>query len=205
MIRKPMLYQKILRGSYHREVIGLIGAHPGAGVTYTGLMLAFYLGETLGRKTAYLECSGHHDFILLQQAYLWSSESLRSFSYGNITFHKEVMAEGIPELLGEAYDCVILDFGHDLSACREEFPRCSRKLVLGGWTEWNCQKLGAFIGSFGGLKSNETWNYLIPFAGNKVIRSMQLKYNRRFYPVPLELDPMRPSKETGKLFHRFLS
>lgn len=204
MIRKPMLYQRILRGSCHREVIGLIGVHPGAGVTYTGLMLAFYLGETLGRKTMYIECSGHHDFELLQQTYLWSCESFRSFSYGNITLYKGVTEKEIPELLGEDYDFILLDFGHDIRTNREEFLRCSRKLVLGGWTEWNYRKLGAFICSAGELKGNETWSYLIPFAGHKVIYSMQQDYNRKFYPLPLERDPMKPSKETEKLFQRLL-
>ena len=204
MIRKPMLYHNILGRGHHREVIGLIGAHPGAGVTFTGLLLAFYLGEEPGRRTAYLECSGHQDFGLLQQAYQWSREDELSFSFGNISFHRDVSTDRIPSLLGENYDYVIVDFGNDLNTKREEFLRCNRKLVLGGWTEWNLRKLEYFISSVHAIKGNEAWSYLVPFAGRKSIQSMQKEFNRKFYSVSLENDPMEPSKETKKLFHRFM-
>lgn len=204
MTRKPMLFSTLQGRGCHREVIGLIGAHPGSGVTYTGLLLSFYLGEELGRKTAYAECNGHQDFWLFQQAYQWRWEEEHVFSFGNITFYRNVTAERIPSLLGENYDVIILDFGYDLNANREEFGRCDKKLVLGGCTEWNLCKLGSFIENVLGIKGNETWNYLLPFAGKKTIQFMQQKYNRKFYPIPLESDPLKLSKEAQRLFLRLL-
>lgn len=204
MMRKPMLFSNIPGRGCHREVIGLIGAHPGAGVTYTGLLLSFYLGEELGRRTAFAECNGHQDFGRLQQAYQWSREEELIFSFGNITFHKNVTADRIPSLLGENYDDIILDFGYDLYTNREEFRRCDRKLVLGGWTEWNLRKLGSFTENVLAIKGNEDWSYLLPFAGKKTIQYMQQKYNRKFYTIPLEPDPLKLSKETRKLFLRLL-
>lgn len=204
MIRKPSLFQHILGGGNHREVIGLCGVQAGTGVTYTGLLLAFYLGEELGCKTAYLECSGHHDFSRLQPAYQWSHEDEFSFSFGNISFHKDVATDKIPSLLGEEYHYVILDFGFDLSVNREEFQRCNRKLVLGGWTEWNRSRLRSFINNTDTIRGNEAWSYLIPLAGKDVIRSLKQEFHRKFYPIPLESDPLKPSKETKKLFHRLM-
>lgn len=204
MMRKAMLYQNISDRRSLRETIGLMGVHPGAGVTYTGLLLAFYLGEELGRKTAYLECSGHHDFSLLQQAYLWSREDDFSFCFGNNSFHKDVTADRIPSLLGGNYDYVILDFGYDLASNIDEFSRCSKKLVIGGWSDWNYRKLASFIGATQSIKGVEAWSYLIPYAGTRAIRTLQQEFDRKFYSVPLETDPLKPSKDTQKLFRRLL-
>ncbi len=203
MMRKPMLYHNIPRNS-HREVIGLIGVHPGAGVTYTGLLLAFYLGEELGRKTAYLECNGHHDFSRLQQAYRWNREDDFSFHFGNNSFHKDVTADKIPFLLGEDYEYILLDFGYALDTSIGEFNRCSRKLVIGGWADWNLSKLSGFIRAAQSIRGYDAWTYLLPYAGERAIRSIQQEFDGRFYSIPMETDPLKPSKETKRLFRRLL-
>ena len=51
-----------------RNVIGLMGVHPGAGVTYTSIIISF-LWENLG-KTALLECNRRGDFDLAE-AFHW--------------------------------------------------------------------------------------------------------------------------------------
>ncbi len=204
MRKKPMLCRKLQDRNRHKIVIGLMGAHSGAGVTCTGLMLAFYMGEEQGIRTAFLECSGHDDINLLQQAYEWKREDLNSFTYGHITCFKKVTSDQVADILGEGYGCVIFDFGADFAENRAEFLRCDRKLVLGGWAEWNCQKLGRFIRSVQSIKGNETWDYLVPCAGPKIIRGLHREFSRKFYSVPLERDLTRPSRTAGRLFRMLL-
>ncbi|HKL79741.1 MAG TPA: hypothetical protein VJ888_04815 [Mobilitalea sp.] len=206
MKKKPILLSKVLanRKSITRKVIGLIGAHQGAGVTYTGIMLAFYMAEEMGRKTALLECNNSHDLDLFENAYEWSSEDTSTYSFGGITCFKSVSDYQIAEILSENYDCIILDFGSDLMRNREEFLRCTTKLVIGGHAWWNRQKTIRFIGTIKSIRGNDTWHYLIPFAGRRELSSMKKELGRPFNAVPYETDPTRLSKETINLFHRLV-
>lgn len=201
MRRKPILLSKVLEGGKSsRESIGLIGAHHGAGVTYTGLLMAFYMGEELGKKTIFLECNKHHDMELMQAAFEWSREDSASFSFGNVTIFKDISPLIIPEIYGDDYECCILDFGTDFLTNRDEFLRCGKKIILGGQGEWNRQKLLQFIQTMQSARGSNTWIHLIPCAGQKVINSLRSESSRVFYSVPYEADPTMPSKETSRLF-----
>ena len=85
MKKKPILFDRVIGRKHNiRQVIGLMGVHHGAGVTHTGLLLAFYMGEELGKRTAFLECNNHHDMILVQEAYEWSREAADNFTFHTI-------------------------------------------------------------------------------------------------------------------------
>lgn len=206
MKRKPILLKKLTRESRgrFREVIGLIGTHAGAGVTHTGLMLAFYLGEELGRKTAFLECNNHRDMSLIQKAYEWSNEEETSFCFRNITCFKNVLPDRVVDILGEDYEYVIIDFGTDLKGNRDEFLRCSMKAVVGGHSEWDVQKLLWFIKSYEILRGGEDWIYLIPQAGERLINRLKKETRCRICAIPYADDPTRPNRSTRQLFKEML-
>lgn len=202
MKRKPMLLNKVLEGKKNkkREVIGLIGAHSGAGVTYTGFLLAFYFGLDLGRRTAFLECNDHHDLSILQPVFEWSREGEDTFSFERITFFKEVRLDQIADILSDNYDCFVLDFGTDFEHNRDEFLRCSTKMILGGQAEWNRQRLKHFIEANQSSRGYDSWLHLVPFGNKNMINGLRNEINKIIYSVPFEADPTSPSKETAKLF-----
>jgi hypothetical protein len=206
MKRKPILLKKLARESRgkFREVIGLIGTHAGTGVTHTGLMLAFYLGEELGRKTAFLECNDHKDMNLIQKAYEWSNEEETSFCFRNITCFKNVLPSRVADILGENYEFVVIDFGTDLKGNREEFLRCSTKAVVGGHSEWDVLKLLWFIKGCETIRGGETWTYLIPQAGEKLVTRLKKETRCRICAVPYVEDPTHSNRSTKQLFKEML-
>jgi hypothetical protein len=205
MKRKPMLYTKINKDRYaQKEVIGLVGVHPGAGVTYTGILLAFCLGEELGRRTAFLEVNKNHDLSLFQPVYEWIDESAGTFTYGNITFYKDVEAHQVAGIIGEGYDCCILDFGTDFQENKEEFLRCSRKLLINGHSEWCLGKLIRFMRGLNTIRGSASWFVLIPLAPRKMHNRLRKELNRTFDTVPYEADVTKPSKAFIRLSDRLL-
>lgn len=188
-----------------REVIGLIGAHPGAGTTYTAILLAFSLGEELGRRTAVLECNDSGDIKRLQDFYEWDVEKDRTFTFDQITFYKKVTEEGIAEILNENFDCFILDFSSSFESAREEFLRCNRKIILGGRSEWNRQKLISFSHSIQNIQGNASWFWLIPCASRKDGLDIRRRLGTKIYTLPFEADPTIPSSTTNRIFQQMIN
>ena len=202
MKRKPMLISKLERKvqGRGREVIGLIGTHRGVGVTYTGLMLAFYMGEEIGIKTAFLECNKHQDMRLIQKAYEWSEEEESFFSFHLITCYKEVTTKHISGISGEDYECLILDFGTDWEGNREEFLRCSTKIVVGGRSEWDIQKLERFAKVADASKGNDSWLYFIPRASDKTVIRIRNEVKHKVWAVPVTEEPVLPTNSSNQFF-----
>jgi hypothetical protein len=67
--------------------------------------------------------------MLIQNAYEWSREEAYSFSFRKVTCYRDVTKQQITEILGEDYECFILDLGADFIDSREEFLQCSTKIV----------------------------------------------------------------------------
>ncbi len=201
MNHKPMLLNKLSRGKRgrFREVIGLIGTHHGVGVTHTGLMLAFYFGEELGKKTALIECNGHRDMELIEQAYEWDNEEDNSFSFHQITCYKEVEPGQIPQILGEDFEYVILDFGTDFTSNREELLRCSTKIVVGGQSEWDILKLKEFIRNTEVIRGSEHWMCYLVRAKEQTIQRLKKDLKQRIWAVPDIKEPTHVSY-TARLF-----
>lgn len=206
MHRKPMLLRKLLmegRVKVH-DVIGLVGTRAGTGVTYTGMMLAFYLGSELGKRTAFIECSNHGDLELIQKAYEWSCEDSECFRFRNITYYKNISIDRIADILGEGFEYAIIDFGHELSGSLEEFIRCSIKLVVAGRSEWDFLKLHSFISRHGTIRGSDTWYYLIPQADDKMLTRLKKETHCRIRGVPFTEEPTRPNHNTRQFLYELL-
>lgn len=193
MKQKPMLLSKLTQNNHgrFREVIGLIGTHHGVGVTHTGLLLAFYFGEELGKKTAFLECNGHRDMQLIEAAYDWEREEQNSFSFHHITCYKDVKPGQIPRILGEAYEYVILDFGTDIAANMDELLRCSTKIVVGGQSELDILKLKAFSQSVASIRGSEHWIYYLVRAKSRTMTRIRKEMMNIIWAVPDAQEPTR--------------
>ncbi len=206
MRRKPMLLKRLTmegKAKVH-EVIGLVGTRGGVGVTYTGMMLAFYLGNELGIKTAFIECNNHGDLGLIQKAYEWSCENNADFRFRNIPFYKNMSSERIADILGEDYEYVIIDFGCELSANLKEFIRCSMKAVVAGRSEWDILKLFSFFGRYGVIRGSDTWYYLIPQADDKMLKKLKDETHCRIRGIPFTEEPTRPNRSTKQFFEELL-
>lgn len=181
-------------------VIGLLGSHPGAGVTYTGVLMAYFFGMEKGKRTAYLECNNHRDFSRLQNSYEWNEEDEHSFSLDQITYYKQVHKSQIAGILNEDYECYILDFGTDFIASKEDFMRCTSKIVLGGRSVWNLNKTISFLKTIEKIKGSKNWIHMIPCADRRELVKMRKISGKNFCGLPYEQDPTALSKSTTKLF-----
>lgn len=201
MKTKAILFNKLAHqaGRKTRKIIGLVGTHHGTGVTHTGLLLAFYLGEELGKRTALLECNGHGDMGLIREAYQWNSEAEEGFAYHRISCYQEVVPGQLVRLLGGDYEYVLLDFGTDLMKNREELLRCSIRIAVGGPSAWDLQKLGCFMESLDDIGGRDSWLYFIPRGRKEMIQKLQKKMKQRIWEVPESPDPTRISRDV-KLF-----
>lgn len=201
MKKKPILFDRVIGRKHNiRQVIGLMGVHHGAGVTHTGLLLAFYMGEELGKRTAFLECNNHHDMILVQEAYEWSREAADNFTFHNITFYKDVILTHLPELLNDEYECLILDFGTDFISNRDEYLRCDTKIIVSGSAPWEQEKLNKFLHSIQTIRGIENWHFLTVQAQRYNLSRLNKRLGRNIHSIPYNPNPMIPSKYTCKLF-----
>lgn len=202
MDKKPMLFRKLREdGRCHpRNIIGLMGVHPGAGVTYTSIMISFFMGENLGRKTALVESNEHSDFNRLQKVFQWSKEETNFFSFANIDFYKNGNSKLITKLLADDYESYVLDFGYDYKNNWDELSRCDVKIIVCGHAEWNQQKLIHFMQQTEIGKQNNTWKILIPCANKNVIQRLRTINKIRVDSTPYQDDPTKLSKEVVKKF-----
>jgi len=195
-----MLMAKIAseKGAGFRTSIGLIGTHRGTGVTYTGLMLAFYLGEELGKKTAFIECNRHHDMRLIEEAYEWTATDMNRFSFRNITCYKDVVPEQVPSIYGEEYEAYVFDFGTDLNSNISEFLRCNIKIVVTGRAEWDLIKLKNFHEGIKHISGSGSWIYLIRQADINTIKKLSHEMACKVMSIPAVADPVMPSRSANR-------
>ncbi|MFT4142912.1 MAG: hypothetical protein QM644_00545 [Mobilitalea sp.] len=206
MKQKPMLFKKLSKTSYQKghEVIGIIGTHHGVGVTHTALMLAFYFGGELGRKTAVLECNTHQDMKLIREAYEWKNNKEGQFYFQNITCYERVEKEEIFDILVRDYECIIIDFGAVPDWNQQEFLRCTKRIVIGGRSAWDLAKLERFTKDNYGLDMGESCFYFIPQADNKTIAIISNKLKRKIWSVPFNSEPTRINEKAYYFFKKLL-
>jgi hypothetical protein len=201
-----MLMDKICESKIRsaRQSIGMIGTRQGAGVTYTAFLLAFYFGEELGRKTAFLECNSSHDMERIQSSYDWSREDESTFSFHQITCYKEVTPKQLSEIYRMSYETYILDFGAELASRKEAFLSCGIKIVVGDRAQWHQQRLIDFVRMNVTVQQGETWLYLVPCADPHTIKDLRGKLDYPVYSVPFEKEPTMLSKSSLRLFEKLL-
>lgn len=187
-------------------IIGIVGTHKGAGVTHFGILLAQYISECLGLTTAYLECYPQDEIQYLQYFLKTSIDEKQedSFSIHRVTYYKHIQDKKIGEIIGDQYDCVILDLGTDFTKGKNEFLRCDKKIVVSSLSLWKRHELENFIQHTNHIKNSEQWIYAIPFGETNDIKFYTKEFQRDFYGIPYEPDPYIISAATIQLFQKLI-
>lgn len=203
MIKRRVLFKR--KTGQSKKVIGVVGVHGGAGVTYTSLMLALFMGEYLGKRTAFIEHNNHREMEIIEEVYQWNKLDNGSFNFNQIDCYKSLQKNQMISVLSKGYEVYIIDFGMGLTGILDEFLRCDIKLVLCSHGKWKEKKLVDFIQRYKDEKASKDWTILIPNGKGKVIKNLERRLERKIYGVPIEDDPTMLSKKTLQNFNKLLS
>lgn len=209
MHKDTNICKKFSRVQNHKSklIIGMLGTHKGAGVTHISILLANYLSEWLGKNTAFIEYYPQKEVQYLKNYFYKKSEEVETydpFQVNCITYYSNVKEQAVAEIIGDQYECVVLDLGTDFNRCKNEFLRCDRKIIVSSLSIWKRHNLDLFLNDTSHIKLNNLWTYVIPFSREKEIKQASRTYHRDFYGVPYEPDPFALSADTIKLFQKLI-
>lgn len=204
----PILHKRITGMAAHRGKlsVGILGTHKGCGVTHLGILLANYFSMYAGCRTAFLECHPQHDMQSLQ-SYVYGDpppDNGGSFKVCRVSYYGNIKEQAIAEVVGDNYDCVILDFGTDLSRCKNEFLRCDKRIVVSSLAPWRIYELERFIVSTGHIKFSGQWIYAVPFAKSREIKRTAQDLGREICAIPYESDPFDLSGESARTLRQLI-
>lgn len=208
--RQPILMKRI-RKEYKQGklIIGITGTHQNVGVTHLGLMLATYLSEWLGHRTAYVEVRDRQpsslDINSLKSYFYGEEESIEEESYTvhRVTFYPQRNSKNLVDIMNDSYQCLILDLGSDWKNINE-FLRCDIKIVVSNLAVWKKHKFKNFLSVSEELKTSDTWIYAIPFAAEKQVKAAGREFGKSMYGVPYEPDPFLLSQNMIHFFRKFI-
>jgi hypothetical protein len=204
MRKRPKLLRSIygLGEQSNRKMIGLIGTHSGVGVTHTGLLLAGFLGNVLGRKTALVEMNTHKDFERIEEAYYGKEEvTSRLFKINHVFYYKNAKQWETTDILNEYYEYIIFDFGSEMNKNQNEFLRCDKKIVISSLSDWKRNDLVQFIQNNQDRKGYSSWMYLFVFGQKRDLLDLRREVKVRARLIGYEPVPYILSNETIGLFH----
>lgn len=207
MRRKPILLRSILKRKEKTIIIGVMGTHPGVGVTHTAIMLCQYLSKEKYVETAYLEMNQRNEINYLHGAKLGVENGTvveDLFDIENITFYKNVTSERFITLYNQKYMYCILDLGSDFSQNQEEFLRCDIKILVGSLAEWKRPYTFQCIYAKRHLPGFEYWLHLIVFGQRKDMKIASSELGIRMNGIGYEPDPFLLKGENKKLFQKLL-
>ena len=176
-----------------KRVIGLIGTHPGAGVTHISFLLAFYLAEVTGKSVAYVECNRHGDCGRFQKRQI--AEKQKRGLGKRPVFYPDVSPEELPELLNREHAYYVVDFGCELERNWAEYLHCSDKIVIAQLREWRQEDLDQFERKSKTCTGRENWHFWFNLCSNA---------HRRGISFPYEEDLRHPSERAAKIFEHLL-
>lgn len=208
MRKSPILKKRLseMGMSQGKLVIGIVGTHKGAGVTHFGILLAQYISECLGRRTAYVEYFPQNEIQYLE--YYCNNRCIESdeniFKIHKVIYYKSVQEKKIGEIIGDNYDCILLDFGSEFLKGKNEFLRCDKKIVLSSMALWKRQELEKFIEKTSSIKNSDQWTYIIPFAKGNDVKQYSKEFQRLFLEMSYEPDLYKLSEATIHLFQRLI-
>ncbi|MDF2587298.1 MAG: hypothetical protein K0S41_1139 [Anaerocolumna sp.] len=204
MLKTPILKRNLIYETYQGKlIIGVMGTHKGVGVTHSCILLANYLGRCLGKKTALIECYPQNDFKFIEDELVSNDNNMKeskSFELHKVTYYKSIKSREISEIIGDDYDCVVLDLGCDLINGKYEFLRCDKKLVISSMIPWKLHELDKFVMNNEHIKNSYQWIYLIPFGSKKDINIIKKDFNLKVNQIPCEPDPFIISSSVIQLF-----
>lgn len=179
--------------SQGRRLIGVVGAHPGAGVTHISLLLSFYLARQTGKSVAFLEYHHHGDCMRYLSR---TEEQVSFFQKGKVEFFPGVSQMGLAQLLNDDYEIYVIDFGCEIRECLTEYLHCEDKLVVTQLTEWKLDLWEAFCARLQEIFRQDEWHCFYNLATVKQSREQEGKG----ICFPWEPDVRHPSAQTERIF-----
>lgn len=185
--------------------IGILGCHPGTGVTHLALTLCNYCVAKHRKRVAYLELHGRSEIaqLISEPEFVSAGNQLSEmpqkpfcFSLHGIDFYPHVSGSEVPSLLNQRYDYLILDVGSLAEADTSEFLRCDHKLVLGSLAPWKTWQYEGFFQKFSNIVNlGEGFYYLVQTGTTKNTSRFSKAHRISMLVVPFIKDPFRIEKE----------
>lgn len=140
-------------------------------------------------KTVVLEWNNSGDFKRVEEFCQKKSvikETSQTFNILEVSYIKKAGKNELLECINHGFDTVIIDFGSDFEAIREEFLRCDRKILLGSYCEW---RAGDFTELIVRKKCEEgRWELLAAFGSAETETEMNRRMHTSVRRVPESSD-----------------
>ena len=161
---------------------GFMGLSRGAGTTHMAVSTATCCCNLSGKKTAFVELSGHNEIENLREY-----ETGTPFNIYGVDYFPGVRGDDIYEILNTDYDCIVMDLGCVSDKKIKEFAICDRKFMVGVFSPWNEIYLSEEIENV--LSDNKINNNVSAMIGgsDSIKRSISRKYG-----IPVRSLPFIP-------------
>ena len=178
---------------------GFMGLTRGSGTTHMAVSTAFCCSNHFGRKTAFIELSGHNEI-----------ENLREFEKGSpfnvfgTDFYPGVTGDELYEILNTDHDCFVMDLGCIEDGRINEFAICDRKFITGIFSPWNEQRLLSIMDE---IKSNhKIINNVsgILRGSDRIKKTVEREYGIPVRSLPFIADAFDIKKENRAFFNELL-
>lgn len=180
--------------------IGILGCHPGAGVTQLAISLSTYCASRRRLRTACLELHKRSELARL------IPESALADSIHRHALQCSKAPDAVPRLLNMGYDYLILDLGSLNESAAAEFLRCDRKIVLGSLALWKAWSYEEFFKQFNNFTNlGEGYHYLVQVGTFQNHSVFSRQHSISMQEVPFIKNPFHIEKEHFLFFDILLS
>ena len=206
--------------------IGILGCHPGAGVTQLAISLSTYCASRRRLRTACLELHKRSELArLIPESALadsihrhalqcskapdaadTSKAEFFHFRLHGVDYYPNLAPDAVPRLLNMGYDYLILDLGSLNESAAAEFLRCDRKIVLGSlalWKTWSYEEFFKQFNNFTNL--GEGYHYLVQVGTFQNHSVFSRQHSISMQEVPFIKNPFHIEKEQFLFFDIVLS
>ena len=178
-----------------------MGCDAGVGVTHLAISLCTYCASKRRKSVAYAELHARSEIAqLVPESSLLQDHP--SFRLHGVDYYPRMPGSGVPALLNQGYDYLILDTGNLDEADTSEFLRCDRKLVLGNLAPWKRWKYEAFFLHFQSINFREGFDYLVQSGMNENVLLFSRAHHIAMSQIPIIQNPFRIEKELFPFLER---
>lgn len=181
------------------ETIALVGTKAGVGVTHTGILLAEFLKEKMGAKTAVVEVNHHGHMEQMEHMIYGYSDSF--FSFHGVDYYANIEQERILELSSKSYDYLILDFGIQKKKEEDVIEQCNKKILIGSLNMWEWQEYMQGVKHFERFSVEEEKRYFVSFGNSKAVSRMEKTLQKKIVMLGNQPLGMPLSGQAEKVFH----
>lgn len=205
-MKQPMLYRHTQRKKepLGKLVIGVVGLTKGVGTTHTALLLAKYCCRWLRKDTIFIEWN-QNEIKYIQEKYPFEDDLEERyigkelyFLYHGIRIFPNIHEKQMGSVLGEDYECTVIDFGFLTPKCMKEYERCHIKIILSSGAPWKVHLLNE-------IPMYDNSSICIPFLPSKELRQFNKALSIPVYSIPYTPNPFKLSAESTASLQKILN